>query len=515
MPRHVLADLALTALDVSADGFAVLRARPGGAGGPSRFTAELANPALGRLLHRPGDWSGRDLCELLPDADERGLTAWMSATLADGEPRRLRLELGCPRTGPVDDGAAGDCSGQEAGQIGPRGPADGAGGGPGDGSPDGMPVVVECLLTRLATDPAEAVVMTVRDISELAAGERLLAAAYEMTAEVRATLQTALDSTSDAFAVYDVVRDDGGGMSGLRLVLMNLAGALLLSDGDADDLVGRDMRDFYPEAITSGLWEAVRGALEHQATTAFRLMEPEPSVVPPPGQPGPDPSAPAGGDPGAGAVPDVRAWDNTIAPVGDERVVITWRDVSAEVRRERELAQAHDNATYAAQHDHLTGLANRSLLLEELSAALWASDEDERVGVVFVDLDGFKEVNDRYGHAVGDELLQAVAARLLRIVRHGDTVARVGGDEFVLVLRRLPRDWDAEGFLERAQAAMEEPLLLASGTLQPGASYGIVVSPPASRDLDRLLQLADHEMYQHKQTRRRSRNSRGGAALPA
>lgn len=515
MPRQVLADLALAALDASADGFAVFRARPGATGLASRFTAELANPALGRLLHRPGDWSGRDLRELLPDADERELTAWMSATLADGEPRRLRLELRHPPTDPAHAGARADPPGRDAGQSGPREPAEPADGAE-CGPPDGLPVVVECLLTRLATDQGEGVVMTMRDISELAAGERLLAAAYEMTAEVRATLQTALDSTSDAFAVYDVVRDDSGEMSGLRLVLINLAGALPLSGGDPDALVGRDLRDFYPEATTSGLWEAVHGALEHQATTTFRLMEPEPSAVPPsPGEPGADPSAPPGAGPGAGAVPDVRAWDNTIAPVGDERVVITWRDVSAEVRRERELAQAHDNATYAAHHDHLTGLANRSLLLEELSAALWASDEDERVGVVFADLDGFKEVNDRFGHAAGDELLRAVAARLLRIVRHGDTVARVGGDEFVLVLRRLPRDWDAQGFLERAEAAMEEPLLLASGTLQPGASYGIAVCPPAVRDLDRLLQLADHEMYQHKQARKRARSAPGGAALPA
>jgi diguanylate cyclase (GGDEF)-like protein len=187
-------------------------------------------------------------------------------------------------------------------------------------------------------------------------------------------------------------------------------------------------------------------------------------------------------------------------------VVITWRDVSDEVRRERELEQAHDNAYYAATHDTLTGLANRALLLESLAEALWSSADDERVGVVFVDLDGFKRVNDHFGHATGDELLQAVGARLMRIVRQGDTVARIGGDEFVLVLRRLPPDWDDKGFIERAQTAMEEPLLLAACTLQPRASYGLVVSPPAPRDLDRLLRLADHEMYQRKQARRQGRD---------
>lgn len=370
----------------------------------------------------------------------------MAATLTDGEPRTLRTEE--PQAG----------------------------------------LTLECLMARLSAGGVERVVVATRDVTELAAGERLLTAAYEMTAEVRATLQTALDATSDAFAVYDVERGDEGGISDLRLVLINLAGAQSLVSGDPDELVGQDLRAFYPEAVDTGLWDAVCTAMERQVTTTFRLMGGSPTPAP-------------------GRLPaTTSAWDNRIAPVGEERVVITWRDVSEEVRRERELEQAHDKAYYAATHDTLTGLANRALLLEELAEALWSSADDERVGVVFVDLDGFKGVNDRFGHATGDELLQAVGARLMRIVRQGDTVARIGGDEFVLVLRRLPPDWDGKGFIERAQTAMEEPLLFAACTLQPQASYGLVVSPPAPRDLDRLLRLADHEMYQRKQARKQGRD---------
>jgi diguanylate cyclase (GGDEF)-like protein len=500
MPPEGLAGLVLAALDVSPDGFGVFRAEGPLGAQTTSFRIEAANRSLPDLLRRePRDWSGHDLVELIPDAQDRGLAPLMAATLADGEPRRLRLELHGAADPDDPSERPADADGTDADDPSER--ARGADGTDADGL---APRVVECMIVRLTAEPIDRVVVAVRDISELAAGERLLAAAYEMTADVRATLQTALDATSDAFAVYDVVRDADAAICGLQLVLINVAGALPLSGGDPDELVGQDLRDFYPESVETGLWDAICTALERQVTTTFRLME-----IHPPG--GTDPT-------GGRVVPptpsSVHAWDNTIAPVGEERVVITWRDVSEEVRRERELEQAHDDATYAATHDPLTGLANRALLLEELTEALWASGEDERVGVAFVDLDGFKGVNDHYGHAVGDELLQRVAARLLRIVRQGDTVARVGGDEFVLVLRRLPRDWDTQGFLDRAQAAMEEPLMLAAGTVAPQASYGLVVSPPAPRDLDRLLRLADHEMYQRKQERK-ERAVAANAMLPA
>jgi diguanylate cyclase (GGDEF)-like protein len=451
MPREGLAELALAALGASADGFAVFHAERSRDGEVTCFVVDLVNDVSAQWAGRDVDeCSGLDLMELDPTALDTGRWALMRATLADGEPRRLRTEL--PET----------------------------------------QVTLECLMTRHGVQGAERVVVATRDVTELVAGERLLAAAYEMTAEVRATLQTALDATTDAFAVYDVERDVEGEISSLRLVLINVAGALPLADGgDPDELVGQDLRDFYPAAVGNGLWDAVRTAMERQVTTQFRLTSR--TAVSPSGV----------------SAATMRAWDNTIAPVGEERVVITWRDVSEEVRRERELAQAHDDAHYAAMHDGLTGLANRSLLMEELTEALWSSADDERVGVVFIDLDGFKGVNDQFGHAAGDELLQAVAARLLRIVRQGDIVARIGGDEFVLVLRRLPRDWDEQAFLERAQTAMEEPLLLATRPLHPRASYGLVVSPPAPRDLDRLMKLADHEMYLHKQARRGHRGSEG------
>lgn len=455
MPREGLGELALAALGASADGFAVCRVERTPDDQIDGFVVDLVNESATRWLGRSvGQCLGVRVSELFPSAAELGLLDLMAATLADGQSRKEKLVL-----------------------------------------PGTSDSTLEFVITRLLVDDAEYVVVVEHDVTEIVIGERLLTAAYEMTAEVRATLQTALDSTSDAFAVYDVEREEQGQVRKLTLVLINLAGALLLSNGDPDEPVGRELRDLYPSAEETGLWQAVCTAMEQQATTTFRLTE---NVRLPLDQ------ATAGRP-----APVLQAWDNTIAPVGEEQVVITWRDVSDEVRRERELEQSHDDAHYAATHDPLTGLANRALLLKELSEALWASADDERVGVVFVDLDGFKVVNDRFGHAIGDELLQAAAARLVKIVRKGDTVARIGGDEFVLVLRRLLQDWDDKGFVERAQQAMEEPLLLEGRTLEPKASFGLAISPPAPRDLDRLMKIADNEMYQRKQQGRQQRKQQG------
>lgn len=325
---------------------------------------------------------------------------------------------------------------------------------------------------------ADRVVLTFRDVSEVVHGERLLAAAYEDAAAVRATLQTALDATTDGFAVYEVVLDEQLQPVGLRLVLMNAAGAAPLSV-DPDDLIGQDLRDIFPTVRDSDLWETVCRAVVGQASLTTRLHAHDPSGR------------------------WTSSWDNTVAPVGMERVVITWRDVTEDERRRRDLSRAHDKARHAATHDPLTGLANRALLVEQLREA-FAAGRDERIAVVYLDLDGFKEINDEFGHGTGDQVLREVASRLERVVRGHDTVARLGGDEFVLLIRGLPAEWDQAGFLERVQRAVEAPVALPGGERSPGVSLGMVSCPPEPGDLDHVLRLADERMYAHKLERRRT-----------
>jgi diguanylate cyclase (GGDEF)-like protein len=167
---------------------------------------------------------------------------------------------------------------------------------------------------------------------------------------------------------------------------------------------------------------------------------------------------------------------------------------------EREAAEAA--MTHLAQHDQLTGVANRTLLMDRLVAAVRAGP----AVLVFIDLDGFKVVNDTWGHLAGDTVLRTVAQRLGGLVRGDDTVARVGGDEFVVLCRRVPPG-GAQLLAARMREALVRPVLLDAGSATVGASIGLVVLdgalPPVRDDItlaDELLRRADSAMYEAKRT---------------
>jgi diguanylate cyclase (GGDEF)-like protein len=347
-------------------------------------------------------------------------------------------------------------------------------------SPDLGAHVVDMTMTRLGKD---LVIAACRDVTNLSEDEWLLAAAYDETAEAQATLRAALDATTDGFAVYDIERLANGRMGRLQVVLMNAAGAAGFRADGPEDLAGKDLRDFYPAASPNGLWDAIAQAVDDQVTTKFRVQ-------------GTSKSGEWTG-----------AWDSTIAPVGRDRVVITWRDVTPDARRERDLARSNDAALFAATHDPLTGLANRALLQEKGSEALRLMTADERVAVVYIDLDRFKQINDTLGHGVGDCVLRAVATRLSNLVRSGDTAARLGGDEFVLLLRRLPPDWNSASFIERARASLEQTVAFTTGEICPQASFGVVRPSAVEVSVEQILQEADRSMYQDKKLRRSGRNA--------
>ncbi len=161
-------------------------------------------------------------------------------------------------------------------------------------------------------------------------------------------------------------------------------------------------------------------------------------------------------------------------------LVINTRDVSERRELESEL-------NHRAFHDELTGLANRSLFRNRLTHALEARARLEvTVGVLFVDLDRFKEVNDTLGHAYGDELLIAVSERLAETVRPGDTVARLGGDEFAVLLEHLNGVDEAETVADRLVDVLSEPTRLRGVDVQVRASVGIALAAPTDDDLDVL-----------------------------
>ncbi|PZS31463.1 MAG: hypothetical protein DLM59_09920 [Pseudonocardiales bacterium] len=176
--------------------------------------------------------------------------------------------------------------------------------------------------------------------------------------------------------------------------------------------------------------------------------------------------------------------------------------INAQARAD--LEDSSDRARESSLHDALTGLPNRTLLLERLDHALLrGSRSGHMAAVLFADLDEFKQVNDTYGHRVGDELLVAVAQRLATQVRPGDTLARLAGDEFVILCEDLATGTEVEMIASRIGACLAEPFVLSSTKVHMTASIGIAFAGKAAAIPEELLHNADLAMYQAKR--------RGGA----
>jgi diguanylate cyclase (GGDEF)-like protein/PAS domain S-box-containing protein len=169
-------------------------------------------------------------------------------------------------------------------------------------------------------------------------------------------------------------------------------------------------------------------------------------------------------------------------------------------------ARAHRELERRATFDSLTGCYNRAAILELLEREL-ARGADAGTGVVYVDLDGFKAVNDSLGHAAGDELLAAVAERLRAFTRRDDTVGRLGGDEFLIVLPGARRSEVAMRVAERVCGSMRSPVEISSGTMELSASVGVACAEAGTMDADELVRRADAAMYCSKE------RSRGTATL--
>src|SRR5439155_20569610 len=160
---------------------------------------------------------------------------------------------------------------------------------------------------------------------------------------------------------------------------------------------------------------------------------------------------------------------------------------------ERKLRE--EQVTFMAYHDKLTGLPNRAMFEQHLELVLVRARHDANAaGLLYLDVDRFKTVNDSLGHAAGDDLLREVAARLRRAARSGDLVVRLGGDEFVLVLGDLPADGAstiAGAVAERVQGAFAQPFALAGTEFATTASIGVAMFPTDAADAKSLVTAAD------------------------
>ncbi len=170
-----------------------------------------------------------------------------------------------------------------------------------------------------------------------------------------------------------------------------------------------------------------------------------------------------------------------------------------------QLGSTRERARHLASHDQLTGLANRLLFHDQLSRALAVARRSRhKVAVLYIDLDGFKNINDTLGHAVGDGLLRGIARQITSCLRESDSAARLGGDEFAVLLPNIQAERDAERVAEKLLAALNRPIPLRNRSLATTASIGIALFPKDGSEPDDLLRKADTAMYA---TKERGRNA--------
>lgn len=168
------------------------------------------------------------------------------------------------------------------------------------------------------------------------------------------------------------------------------------------------------------------------------------------------------------------------------------RDISERKAREKHMF-------HLAHHDQLTGLPNRMLLLDRLDQLLIKARRDKsKLSVMFVDLDEFKEINDTLGHDIGDLLLKAVTTRILDCLRESDTAARIGGDEFIVVLPSLKSKEAALLVAEKIRRSLSQPFRVSGKTLAISSSIGVALYPDHGLDDSDLIKHADHAMYKAK-----------------
>lgn len=296
-----------------------------------------------------------------------------------------------------------------------------------------------------------------RDISQM----------EEMLARLKASEQlfrTALDGVPDIFLIYD---------PSLRIKFINQRGAEVL-DKSYRDIIGKRDEDLMPPDIIRTylptLEQACNSKVTQSVETSFTLH----------------------GRPYAIAA--------TYVPMLDDAGEI--RQILGILHDFTKRRQTEERLAFLAQYDSLTGLPNRYLLLDRLDAAMQRTKRSNTLlGVLFLDLDRFKEINDTRGHAAGDILLQQVAERLAGTLRASDTIARLGGDEFTILVEGAPTVDEITAVANKVKAAFAKPFDTESGEIFTTTSIGIAVYPTDAQDREALLRNADIAMYHAKQER--------------
>ena len=279
----------------------------------------------------------------------------------------------------------------------------------------------------------------------------------------------AAESSLDDFYIFDGVPDEKGEIVDFRFSYIN-PNALRRLHATREELEGKILTEMRPFMVASGLIERYREVVRTGKPFLCEVYLDDERIQ--------------------------ATWLHVQVVKLGNGIAITSRDVT-------QHKQLIEHVSHLAHYDHLTGLANRALMRDRLQQAMhMASRHEEQVAVFMLDIDGFKEINDSLGHADGDALLVIVAERLRGAVRESDTVARFGGDEFVLIMPGFKNGADALHCGQQIVRNLSRPVYIRGNAVEITISLGMCIYPDDATDVDLLLQNADAAMYSVKRTGR-------------
>jgi diguanylate cyclase (GGDEF)-like protein len=286
--------------------------------------------------------------------------------------------------------------------------------------------------------------------------------AYKSLGDSEKKYRSLYEKMNEGMALHQITLDDRGGLDSLRVVDVNPTCAVLFGS-EMKTIIGSDSVRMFGDKFLDNL-SIVLKKLEHELTSSFELLLP-----------------------GTDKLFLVRAFSP------DHGLIATFfEDITERRQSEQKIQQM-------AYYDALTNLPNRLLLLDRLNQAISQAARDTRkVGVLFLDLDHFKNVNDTLGHSIGDELLCTMARRLDRLTRKTDTIARLGGDEFIIVLSAVKHAEDISKVANNVLIEVSTPVTIDEIELYTSASIGISIFPEDGDNITSLLKHADLAMYKAK-----------------
>lgn len=297
-----------------------------------------------------------------------------------------------------------------------------------------------------------------RDITDARRASEELNRAHKEAEAAAHQLSSVLESTMDSVLSLD---------ADWRIHYLNENAKRLLRIGD--EAVGRALWAFFPKEGTESFAEHCKEVMERRVRSFFEDY-----------------------------LPSLDIWVEANASPSDEGISVFFRDITERRRAEENRLLAQRQMVHMARHDMLTGLANRVFFRECFELALAEQETSAGMAVLCMDLDGFKAVNDTFGHPTGDALLRQVSTRLAQVVRASDILARLGGDEFAIIQPLSKSTDDAVALARRIIDTLAQPFSIEGVTAVIGVSVGIAFAPKDGTSADELIKAADIALYSAK-----------------